>query len=83
MKKKYGEKKIFEFRRSWNIKPDPLNKNNPYHPINIKSYSVKDFSISDIWKELVSKNKLYGYESLLNFYHLTDLKIYNELLKNK
>jgi len=38
MKKKYGEKKIFEFRRSWNIKPDPLNKNNPYHPINIKSY---------------------------------------------
>tara|TARA_B110000305_G_scaffold113860_1_gene128090 strand:+ start:131 stop:823 length:693 start_codon:yes stop_codon:yes gene_type:complete len=48
-----------------------------------KSYSVKDFSISDIWKELVSKNKLYGYESLLNFYHLTDLKIYNELLKNK
>ena len=48
-----------------------------------KSYSVKDFSISDIWKELVSKNKLYGYESLVNFYHLTDLKIYKELLKNK
>ena len=48
-----------------------------------KSYSVKDFSISDIWKELVSKNKLYGYESLVNFYHLTDLEIYKELLKNK
>ena len=46
-------------------------------------YSVRDFSISDIWKELVSKNKLYGYESLENFYHLTDLKIYKELLKNK
>jgi len=47
------------------------------------SYSVRDFSISDIWKELVSKKKLFGYESLENFYHLTDLKIYKELLKNK
>ena len=48
-----------------------------------KSYSVRNFSISDIWKELVSKNKLYGYESLVNFYHLTDFEIYKELLKNK
>ena len=48
-----------------------------------QSYSVRNFSISDIWKELVSKNKLYGYESLLNFYHLTDLEIYKELLKNQ
>ena len=46
-------------------------------------HSVQDFSISDIWKELVSKNKLYGYESLENFYHLTNLEIYKELLKNK
>ena len=38
MKKKYGEKKIHEFRRSWKIKPKPLNKNNPYHPINIQIY---------------------------------------------
>jgi len=38
MKKKLGEKKIHEFRRSWNIRPDPLNKNNPYHPINIDTY---------------------------------------------
>ena len=48
-----------------------------------KSYSVQDFSISGIWKELVSKNKLYGYESLEKFYHLTDLEIYKKLLKNK
>ena len=48
-----------------------------------KSYSVRDFPISDIWKELVIKNKLYGYESLINFYHLTDLEIYKKLLKNK
>ena len=38
MKKKLGEKKVHEFRRSWNISPDPLNKNNPYHPINIEAY---------------------------------------------
>ena len=48
-----------------------------------KSYAVNNFSISDIWNELVSKNKLYGYESLENFYHLTDLGIYKKLLKNK
>ena len=48
-----------------------------------KSYSVRDFSIFDIWNELVSKNKLYGYESLENFYHLTNLEVYKKLLKKK
>jgi len=38
MKKKLGEKKVHEFRRSWNISPDPLSKNSPYHPINIEAY---------------------------------------------
>ena len=38
MKKKLGEKKVHEFRRSWDISPDPLNRNNPYHPINISAY---------------------------------------------
>ena len=47
-----------------------------------KSYSVQDFSISGIWKELVGKNKLYGYESLEKFYHLTNLEVYKELSKN-
>jgi N-acetyl-alpha-D-muramate 1-phosphate uridylyltransferase len=48
-----------------------------------QSYSVRDFSISNIWKDLISKNKLYGYESLVNFYHLSNLEMYKELLKNK
>ena len=39
MKEKLGEDKIHEFRRSWDIKPDPLNRNNPYHPLNIETYS--------------------------------------------
>ena len=39
MKKIYGEKKIHEFRRSWDNTPVPLNKNNPYHPLNILIYN--------------------------------------------
>ena len=48
-----------------------------------ESYSVSNFSISEIWNELISKNKLYGYESSEEFYHLTNLKVYEYLLKNK
>jgi len=48
-----------------------------------KSYSVSNFSISKIWNELAVKDELYGYESLVNFYHLTNLKVYEEILKNK
>ena len=46
-------------------------------------YSVKNFSISEVWNELIIKNKLYGYESLKDFHHLTNLEVYKELLKNK
>ena len=48
-----------------------------------KSYSVNNFSISKIWNELVNRNELYGYESLEGFYHLTNLEVYKEILKNK
>ena len=48
-----------------------------------ESYSVNNFSISEVWNELISKNKLYGYESSEKFYHLTNLKVYEDLLKNK
>ena len=48
MKKKLGEKKVHEFRRSWNVIPEPLNKNSPYHPINIEAYkNVPKNSIPD------------------------------------
>ena len=46
-------------------------------------YSVSNFSISEVWNELIAKNKLYGYESSEEFYHLTDLEVYEKLLKNK
>ena len=48
-----------------------------------ESYSVNNFSISEVWNELIAKNKLYGYESSEEFYHLTDLEVYEKLLKNK
>ena len=48
-----------------------------------ESYSIDNFSISEVWNELIAKNKLYGYESSEEFYHLTNLKVYGELLKNK
>ena len=48
----------------------------------LDSHSVSDFSISEVWNRLVSKNELYGHESTESFYHLTNLEIYKELLKN-
>ena len=47
------------------------------------SYSVNEFSISKIWNELINHEQLYGYESLEDFYHLTNLDIYKQLLKAK
>ena len=48
-----------------------------------KDYSVEDFSISRIWNYLINKNKLYGYEGSEDFHHLTNLEVYEDLLKNK
>ena len=56
MKKKLGEDKIHVFRRSWDAPPEPLNKNNPYHPLNIEIY--KD----------IPKEKIPDTESLKNTY---------------
>ena len=44
--------------------------------------SKKSFSIQDIWNNLLIQNKLFAYESKNKFYHVTDLRIYQELLKN-
>ena len=48
-----------------------------------KLHTINNFSISEIWNELIHKNELYGYESAENFCHLTSLAVYNEILKNK
>jgi len=46
MKQKLGEEKVHQFRRSWNLRPDPLDRNSPYHPLNIKIY--KDIPLDKI-----------------------------------
>ena len=38
MKVKLGEDKVHQFRRTWDLRPDPLDKRNPYHPSNIEIY---------------------------------------------
>ena len=36
--KKLGEEKIHQFRRSWDLRPDPLDRKSVFHPSNIDTY---------------------------------------------
>ncbi len=56
MKKVHGEEKIHKVRRSWEYKPDPQDRNNPYHPINIEIYKN------------IPRNKIPDTESLKDTY---------------
>ena len=40
------------------------------------------FSINKIWDSAIKNKMLYGFESKEPFIHLTDLEIYNKLVKN-
>ena len=44
-----------------------------------KKYKVNRFSISEIWNELLKKDKLNGFESSSKFYHLTNLETFKKL----
>ena len=44
-----------------------------------KKYKIQNFPILSIWNELLERNKLNGFESLNNFYHLTNLEIFKKL----
>jgi len=44
-----------------------------------KKHKVYSFSISEIWNELLKKEKLNGFESSNKFYHLTNLEIFKKL----
>ena len=63
MKVKLGEDKVHQFRRSWDLRPDPLDKNNPYHPINIEAY--KKIPINEIPDTESLKDT---YKRVLEFY---------------
>ena len=70
MKNKLGEDKIHQFRRSWDLRPDPLNKNNPYHPINISTYKK------------IPINQIPDTESLKDTYERV-IEFYKKEIKNK
>ena len=70
MIKKIVEKKVHEFRRSWNIKPAVLNKESPYHPTNIETY------------DNMSKEVIPDTESLKDTYERV-VKYFEKEIKNK
>ena len=70
MKKKLGEEKVHQFRRSWDLRPDPLDKKNPYHPLNIETY-----------KE-IPLEKIPDTESLKDTYERV-IKFYQQEIENK
>jgi len=75
MEKKHGANKIHDFRRSWNIKPDPLSRNNPYHPLNIEVYKkIPEKEIPD------TESLKDTYERVMKYYN-SDIK--NKLINNK
>ena len=69
MIKKLGEDRVHEFRRSWDIKPEPLSKKSPYHPLNIETY------------QKVPEKIIQDTESLKDTYERV-VKYYEEELKN-
>lgn len=46
-----------------------------------QNINEKSFSISKIWNTEIDRNNLNGFESKEDFIHVTDLEIYNKLLK--
>ena len=44
-----------------------------------KNKKITNFSMTKIWSNLIKEKDLYGFESKLNFYHVTDLKIFKKL----
>ena len=70
MIKKIGEDKVHEFRRSWDVKPEALNKESPYHPVNIEIYK-------DLPKDIIPDT-----ESLKNTYERVT-KYFEEQIEKK
>ena len=68
MKAKLGEQKVHEFRRSWNLRPDKLDRNNSHHPRNLDIYK-------DIPEDLIPDT-----ESLEDTYNRV-IKIYDKHIR--
>ena len=70
MGKKLGEEKVHQFRRSWDLRPDPLDRESPLHPLNIDAYKN------------VSKENIPDTESLKDTYERV-VKYFDLEIKNK
>ena len=74
MGEKIGKDKVYKFRRSWDIKPEALSKESPYHPLNIDTYKKLPREIIPDTESLKDT-----YERVIKFY---EDEIKNQL-KNK
>ena len=65
MGKKIGEDKVYEFRRSWDVRPEALNRDSQFHPLNIEAYK-------NIPKELIPDTESLKdtYERVMKYYEL-------------
>ena len=45
----------------------------------LSGYKDKNFSITNVWNDLIEKKELYGFETNNKFYHLTDLETFKKL----
>ena len=45
----------------------------------LSGYRDKNFSITNVWNDLIEKKELYGFETNTEFYHLTDLETFKKL----
>lgn len=45
----------------------------------LKNFDIKNFSISEVWNKQLKNQKLNGFESYNEFFHLTDFEIFKKL----
>ena len=76
----------------FNLEANKLNKTKPLNFVYtgcqilekkiFKEFNNKSFPMSVVWNDLLSRNELTGFESRVNFKHVTNYDIYNKLLKS-
>ena len=73
MKKKLSEEKVHQLRRSWDIPPEKLDKDSPYHPLNNMIYKdipknlIPDTeSLKDTYDRVIPYYKSYIMENIKN-----------------
>ena len=76
----------------FNLEANKLNKTKPLNFIYtgcqilekqiFEKFNSKSFPMSEVWNDLLSRNELTGFESRVNFKHITNYDTYNKLLKS-